>query len=188
MILPVVKYGTPVLRQKGARVETITPTIKKLIADMLETMYAYKGIGLAAQQVGVPVQLTVIDVRGATDRPSSLEVKGQPVEIADLMPLVLINPQITPVGSPVKGPEGCLSFPEIYAEITRPDVVDVKALDAKGHPLEFRCSGLLSRAVQHETDHLHGILFLDRMDKRTKEELRPELEQLQAETKLALKA
>ena len=187
MILPVVKYGTPVLRQKGARVETITPTIKKLIADMLETMYAHKGIGLAAQQVGVPVQLTVIDVRGATDRPSSLEVKGQPAEVADLMPLVLINPQITLVGSPVKGPEGCLSFPEIYAEITRPDVVDVKALDAKGHPLEFRCGGLLSRAVQHETDHLHGILFIDRMDKRTKEELRAELEQLQQETKLTLK-
>ncbi|HWW01409.1 MAG TPA: peptide deformylase [Candidatus Acidoferrum sp.] len=187
MILPVVKYGTPVLRQKGARVETITPMIKKLIADMLETMYAHKGIGLAAQQVGVPVQLTVIDVRGATDRPSSLELKGQPADVGEFMPLVLINPQITPVGAPVTGPEGCLSFPEIYAEITRPEVVDVKALDANGRGLEFRCGGLLSRAVQHETDHLHGILFIDRMDKKTKEELRPELEQLQAETKVALK-
>jgi peptide deformylase len=188
MILPVVKYGTPVLRQKGVRVETVTPTVKKLIADMLETMYTYKGIGLAAQQVGVPVQLTVIDVRGATDRPSSLELEGQPADVGEFMPLVLINPQITPVGNPVTGPEGCLSFPEIYGEITRPDVVDVKALDARGHALEFRCGGLLARAVQHETDHLHGILFIDRMDKRTKEELRPELEQLQSETKLALKA
>ena len=188
MILPVVKYGTPVLRQKGERVETVTATIKKLIADMLETMYANKGIGLAAQQVGVPAQLTVIDVRGVTDRPSSLEMNGRPADVDEFMPLVLLNPHVTPVGKPVAGPEGCLSFPEIYAEITRPDIVDVKALGPDGKEVEFRCGGLLARAVQHETDHLHGILFIDRMDKRTKEELRPEFEQLQLETKAALKA
>jgi peptide deformylase len=187
MILNVVKFGTPVLRQKGSRIEGVTPTIKKLIADMLETMYAHKGIGLAAQQVGIPIQLTVIDVRGVTDRPSSLEIKGQPAEVATLMPLVLINPEITPIGKPVSGPEGCLSFPEIFAEITRPDVVDVKALNAEAELLEFRCAGLLARAVQHETDHLHGILFIDRMEKKVKEELRPELELLQTETKAALK-
>lgn len=187
MVLPVVKYGTPVLRKKGAPVESITPAIKKLIADMFETMYAFKGIGLAAQQVGVPIQLTVLDVRGVTDRPSSLELGGEPADVASLMPLVLINPQVTPVGNPVSGPEGCLSFPEIFADITRPDVVDVMAKDAEGRPLEFRCSGLLCRAVQHELDHLQGILFIDRMDKKTKEELRPELEQLQAETKAAMK-
>ena len=186
MVLPVVKYGTPVLRQKGAQVEKVTPTIKKLIGDMLETMYAFKGIGLAAQQVGVPVQLTVIDVRGATDRPSSMELKGEPCDVAEHMPLVLLNPRITPVGNPIAGPEGCLSFPEVFADITRPDIVDVTALDAEGKPIEFRCGGLLSRAVQHETDHLHGILFIDRMDKKTKEELRAELEQLQAETKAEL--
>ena len=187
MILPVVKFGTPVLRQKGARIESVTPTIKKLIADMFETMYAYKGIGLAAQQVGVPIQLTVIDVRGVTDRPSSLDIKGEPADVAAFMPLVLINPQITAVGPPVPGPEGCLSFPEIFADITRPDVVDVTALDEESQPLEFRCSGLLSRAVQHETDHLHGILFIDRMDKKVKDELRDELDLLQAETKAVLK-
>ena len=187
MILTVVKYGTPVLRKKGARIDTITAAIKKLTADLFETMYAYKGIGLAAQQVGVPVQLTVLDVRGVTDRPSSLELNGQPTDVTNLMPLVLINPQISLVGAPVAGPEGCLSFPEIFAEITRPDVIDVQALDAKGHPLKFRCGGLLARAIQHEVDHLQGILFIDRMDKKTKEELRPELEQLMAETKAALK-
>jgi len=187
MVLPVVKFGTPVLRQKGARIEAITPAIKKLIADMLETMYAHKGVGLAAQQVGLALQLTVIDVRGVTDRPSSLEVAGQPVEVAELMPLILINPEITAVGKPVSGPEGCLSFPEIFADITRPDVVDVKAMNHEGNTIEFRCSGLLARAVQHETDHLHGILFIDRMDKNTKEELRPELDELQAATKESLK-
>jgi len=164
MPINVVKYGTPVLRQKGARIETITPTIKKLAADMLETMYAYKGIGLAAQQVAFAVQLTVIDVRGVTDRPSSLELEGQPADVSAFMPMVLINPEVKPVAQAVAGPEGCLSFPEIYADITRPDVVDVIALSLEGKPLQFRCGGLLARVVQHETDHLHGILFIDRMD------------------------
>jgi peptide deformylase len=185
MPLVVVKYGTRVLRDEGARIDEVTPAIKKLAADMLETMYTYKGIGLAAQQVGLAMQLTVIDVRGVTDRPSSLELNGKPADVDKFMPLVLLNPEITPIGQPATGPEGCLSFPEIYGDITRPDVVDVKALNLEGQTIEFRCGGLLSRAVQHETDHLHGILFIDRMDKKTKEELRPELEQLMAETKAA---
>ncbi len=176
MVLMVVKYGTPVLRQKGARIETITPAIRKLIADMLDTMYSNKGIGLAAQQVGVPLQLTVIDVRGVTDRPSSLEVNGQPADIGESMPLVLLNPRVTPVGKPVAGPEGCLSFPEIFVDIERPEVVDVTALNAEGEAIQFRCGGLLARAVQHEIDHLQGILFINRMPKEVKEELRPELE------------
>jgi peptide deformylase len=188
MILKVVRYGHPVLRKKGAAIESVTPEIKKLIADMFETMYAYKGVGLAAQQVGQAVQLTVIDVRGVTDRPSSLEIKGQPVEVAEFMPLVLINPELTMVGKPVAGPEGCLSFPEVFADITRPQFVDVKALNEKGKPIEFRAGGLLSRAVQHEWDHLHGFLFIDRMEKKVKDELKPDLDALQAETKAELAA
>jgi peptide deformylase len=188
MILKVVKYGDPVLRKKGARIESITPEIKKLVGDMLETMYAYKGVGLAAQQVGVPVQVTVIDVRGVTDRPSSLELDGKPADVAAFMPLVLINPELTLSGGQVAGPEGCLSFPEMYADITRSEFVDVKAMNAAGKRIQFRCGGLLSRAVQHETDHLRGILFIDRMDLETKEELRPELDLLQTETKEELKS
>jgi peptide deformylase len=188
MTLTVVKYGTPILRQKGARIDRITPAIKKLITEMLETMYAHKGIGLAAQQVGLALQLTVIDVRGVTDRPSSLELKGEPADVAEFMPLVLINPEWKPIGKPVAGPEGCLSFPELYADITRPDVVGVKALNQECKPIEFRCGGLLARAIQHEHDHLQGILFIDRMTKERKEELRPQLEELQAATKAALKA
>jgi peptide deformylase len=186
MILEIVKYGHPMLRKKGERIESMTPEIKKLIADMFETMEANHGVGLAAQQVGAAKQLTVIDVRAVTDRPSTLEFDGQPADPAEIMPLVLINPEITPVGEPVKGGEGCLSFPEIFAEISRPGVVDVQALDAKGKPVAFRCGGLLARAVQHEADHLHGILFIDRMDRKTKDELRPELDALQAATKTAL--
>ncbi len=183
MILPIVKYGSPVLRQRGAKIESLTPEIKKLIADMFETMHENHGVGLAAQQVGRAVQLTVIDVREVKDRPSWLEIGGQPADVNDLMPLVLINPEVTPAGQPLKGSEGCLSFPEIYAEITRPETVDVQALDAKGNPFAFRCGGLLARAVQHETDHLNGLLFIDRMEKKVKLELQPELDELQAKTK-----
>jgi peptide deformylase len=186
MILEIVKYGHPVLRKKGERVESITPEIKKLIADMFETMEANHGVGLAAQQVGVAKQLTVIDVREIVDRPSTLELDGKPADVASIMPLVLINPIVTPASEAVPGSEGCLSFPEIFAEISRPATVDVSALDAKGKPISFRCGGLLARAVQHETDHLNGLLFIDRMDKKTKAELQPELDELQAATKKTL--
>jgi len=188
MILKVTQYGNPVLRKKGARIESVTLEIKQLIADMLDTMYAQKGVGLAAQQVGVAVQLTVIDVRGVTDRPSTLELDGKEAEVEDFMPLVLINPDVKPVGTPVAGPEGCLSFPEIFADIERPASVDVTALNEKGKPIQFRCGGLLARAVQHETDHLNGILFIDRMDKKSKKELQDDLDFLQAETKAKLEA
>lgn len=187
MILEVVKYGHPALRQNGARIQAVTSVIRQLAEAMLETMHEEHGIGLAAQQVGEALQLTVLDVRGVTDRPSTLELDGKAADVAAFMPIVLINPEVTPVGSPTTGPEGCLSFPEVFADITRPESVDVRALDKDGKPLAFRCGGLLARAVQHEVDHLNGILFIDRMDKETKEKLRPELEALQAETKAALK-
>jgi peptide deformylase len=122
-------------------------------------------------------------VRDATDRPSTLELDGKPADPDVIMPLVLINPEIKPCGETAKAPEGCLSFPEIFGEIPRPEFVEVKALDAEFKPIEFRAGGLLSRAVQHEVDHLNGILFIDRMDKKTKDELRDELDKMQAETK-----
>jgi peptide deformylase len=187
MILKIIKYGNPVLRKKGARIETITPEIKTLIADMFETMYAAKGVGLAAQQVGHALQLTVLDVHGITDRPSSLERDGKPTDVDAFMPLTLINPEIKPFGEKVAGPEGCLSFPETFADILRPSMAEVRALNEKGEPIEFRCGGLLSRAVQHEVDHLNGLLFIDRMSREDKEELKPQLEELQAATKADLK-
>ncbi len=187
MILEVLKYGHPILRRKGDRLESITPKIRQLIADMLETMYAAKGIGLAAQQVGQAVQVMVIDLRGVTDRPSTMEVKGKAADVAAHMPLVLINPELTPAGSALTGPEGCLSFPEMYADISRAESVNVVALSERGERIEFRCSGLLARVVQHETDHLHGILFIDRMTREVKESLKPQLDELQAATKAALK-
>ena len=186
MVLDVIKYGHPVLRERGARIKAITPELSRLIADMFETMYAAKGIGLAAQQIGVALQLTVIDVRGVTERPSTLELNGQPADVDAFMPLVLINPKIMPLGEKVAGPEGCLSFPEIYADITRPEQVDVKALNAQGEPITFRAGGLLSRAVQHEVDHLNGVLFIDRMTAEDKAELRGDIDDLHTATKKAL--
>lgn len=188
MILEVVKYGHPALRKKGELIEAVTPEIKQLVEAMFATMHAHKGVGLAAQQVARALQLTVIDVRAVTDRPSTIEVKGELREVKDFMPMVLINPEIKLVGEQTKGGEGCLSFPEIYAEISRAESVDVKALNEKGKTVEFRCGGLLARAIQHETDHLNGILFIDRMSRQDKDELKPELDDLQAETKAALQA
>jgi peptide deformylase len=187
MVLPILKYGHPALRQKGARVEKITPPIKQLIADLLETMYAAAGVGLAAQQVGHALQLTVIDVRGIKDRPSALEINGKPADVDGFMPLVLLNPSITPVASPVVGPEGCLSFPELYAEIARPESVHVVGMNEKGERIEFRCGGLFARAVQHEADHLQGILFIDRMSHEIKKELKPQLDLLQEASRRELK-
>ena len=186
MVLPVVMYGHPALRQKGTRIDAISPMITELIDNMLETMHAYHGVGLAAQQVGQALQLTVIDVSEVTDRPSWAEQDGVPLPLKALSPLVLINPKVTPVGPIESGPEGCLSFPEMFAEITRPGVVDVEALNAWGEPVRFRCGGLLARAVQHEVDHLNGILFIDRMSATAKSELQPELDALQAVTRALL--
>jgi peptide deformylase len=187
MILEVVKYGHPALRQKGARIEKITPEMQTLIADMFDTMYSAKGVGLAAQQVGRALQLTVVDVRGATERPSTLELDGKEADVLAFMPLVLINPVVKGLGDPVAGSEGCLSFPEIFAEIERPPQAEVRATNQKGEEILFRCGGLLARAIQHELDHLNGILFIDRMARADKAELKPELEKLQADTKAALK-
>ncbi|HEU0008552.1 MAG TPA: peptide deformylase [Verrucomicrobiae bacterium] len=186
MILPILKYGHPMLRQKGARIERITPEVMKLIDDMLETMRAAAGIGLAAQQVGRALQLTVLDLRGVIDRPSTLERDGQPTDVDAAMPLVLINPHVTPAGPPVPGPEGCLSFPEIFEEIARPEAVEVTALNRDGQSFSFKAGGLLARAVQHEADHLNGILFIDRMASKDKQALKPTLDELQAATKAAL--
>ena len=186
--LEVVKYGHPVLRQKGARIEKITPAIQALAAAMLETMHANKGIGLAAQQIGQALQLTVMDLRGVTDRPSTLKLEGKEADIAAIMPLVLINPAVTPTGESLTAPEGCLSFPEIYGDIERPSLAEVRAINEKGQTIQFSCGGLLARVIQHENDHLNGILFIDRMKRATKDELKPKLEELQAATKAALKS
>ena len=182
MILEIVKYGHPALRTKGALVKEVNPTIRKLAVDMLETMVAAHGVGLAAQQVGVPIKLTVIDVAGIEDRPSTMSIGGRPVSVDAHMPLVLLNPELTPGKVKESGNEGCLSFPEISAEIVRARSVKAKAHQLDGTTIEFEATGLLARALQHEVDHLHGILFIDRMNSASKASLAGKLKRLKSET------
>jgi peptide deformylase len=187
MQLPIVNYGAPILRRKGARIREITPEIRELIANMLETMRDAAGVGLAAQQVGHALQLTVLDVRGIKDRPSTLHIDDQEVDPAQYMPMVLINPLVSPIGPTTIGAEGCLSFPDIYADIPRPESAEVRATNQHGEPIHFRCGGLLARAIQHEHDHLHGILFIDRMPREVKAPLQAELDALHAATRFLMR-
>jgi peptide deformylase len=178
MIREIVLYGDPVLRIKGKRITKIDDSIRELAADMLETMYDANGVGLAAQQIGVALQLTVIDVSDAESRPSQMWIDGKEVDPKGHMPLVLVNPELDLDAEREIGTEGCLSFPEITAEISRSAKVRVKAEDLEGNPLGFVAAGLLARAAQHETDHLNGILFIDRMSSASKVSLAGRLKRM----------
>ena len=180
---PIVKYGDPVLRAKGRRIEKVDESIRALALDMLETMHAANGVGLAAQQIGEALQLTVLDVSEVDDRPSTLKLNGKEADPVTAMPLILLNPELhLGESEAVFGTEGCLSFPEITAEIERAETVVVKAETLDGEPIEVEASGLLARALQHEIDHLQGILFIDRMSSVTKASLGSRLKRLQKET------
>jgi len=182
MNLPIAKYGDPVLRLKGRRVEKMDDRIRELAANMLETMHAANGVGLAAQQVGEALQLTVLDVLQTEDRPSTLRLNGREIELLAAMPLVLVNPKIALDHETDIGTEGCLSFPEITAEIERSVAVNVQAETLEGKPIEIEATGLLARALQHEVDHLNGILFIDRMSSVAKASLQSRLKRLRKET------
>jgi peptide deformylase len=148
MILTIVKYPEPVLSQPGEPVNEFNAELRKLVADMFETMYASQGIGLAAPQVGVSKRVTVID----------LSMGKKPED-----KLVLINPEIISSDGRLYEEEGCLSFPEIREKIVRAANVRIRAQDVNGKWFEMDGEELLSRAFQHEIDHLDGILFITRM-------------------------
>jgi peptide deformylase len=183
MRLAVRKYGDPILRAKGKRVEAVEDHIRALAANMLETMHAANGIGLAAQQVGHAIQLTVLDVSQVEDRPSTMTLNGERVvDLATAMPLVLLNPVLRLGEATELGSEGCLSFPEISADIERSISVEMEADTLDGEALRIEASGLLARALQHEVDHLNGILFIDRMSSAAKASHGSRLKRLQKET------
>jgi len=186
MVLPIVKYGTPVLRQKGAPIASRTDQIDQLIADMFETMYANKGIGLAAQQVGHAIQLCVVDLRGADAR-FTWELDGAKPPLELIMPMTLANPVITAVpGTEVtRYEEGCLSFPGIRGDVLRPDAIRVSFQDERGTPHQLACDGLFARCIQHEADHLNGVLFIERMEKKVRTGIDDAVKALAKETKAA---
>jgi peptide deformylase len=187
MILPILEYGDPILRAKGKPIENIEDRIRELAANMIETMHAANGVGLAAQQVGESLQLTVLDVSLVEDRPSTLKVDGKEVDPKTAMPLVLINPEIELQGATQTGVEGCLSFPEITGDIERATSVIVRAQTLDSSIIEIEATGFLARAIQHEGDHLNGILFIDRMNSAAKAALSSRLKRLQKETRRGIK-
>jgi peptide deformylase len=187
MILPILEYGDAILRAKGKPVETIDHRIRELAANMVETMHAANGVGLAAQQVGEALQLTVLDVSLVEDRSSTLKLDGKDIDPKSTMPLVLINPEIELRGETEVGIEGCLSFPEITGDIERAKSVIVRAQTLEGGTIEIEASGFLARAIQHEGDHLNGILFIDRMNSAAKAVLSSRLKRLQKETKRGIR-
>jgi peptide deformylase len=181
VVLDIVKYGHTALREKGVRIKQITPELRQLAADMIETMYAADGVGLAAQQVGRPLLLTVIDI-STSEQPGQMLVNGHLQDVKTRMPLVLVNPQLSHAEGEQIGPEGCLSIPEVNADIRRAAKIHVRAQTLEGAEITFDCTGLLARAAQHEMDHLNGILFTDRMDAATRASLAGKLKKLQKET------
>ena len=187
MNLSIVQYGDPVLRSKGARIEKIDDRIRELAQNMIETMHEANGVGLAAQQIGEPLQLAVLDVSQVEDRPSIMKLNGQDVDPAGAMPLVLINPEVALGNETDTGTEGCLSFPEVTGEISRSKSIVVRGQDLEGNAIEIETTGFLARAIQHEVDHLNGILFIDRMSSAAKMGLSSRLKRLQKETQRGLK-
>jgi peptide deformylase len=187
MILPILEYGDPILRAKGKPIDNIDDRIRELAANMIETMRATNGVGLAGQQVGEALQLTVLDVSLVEDRPSTLKVDGKDVDPKAAMPLVLINPDIELHGATETGVEGCLSFPEITGDIERAKSVIVRAQTLEGNTIEIEATGFLARAIQHEGDHLNGILFIDRMNSAAKAALSSRLKRLQRETRRGIR-
>ena len=143
------KLGDEVLREPARRIGKVDDAVRKLATDMLVSMYAAKGIGLAAPQIGVNQQLLVIDLE--LDDPSS-------------PPLVLINPEITSVGGGLcTYEEGCLSIPGVYLDVVRPTAIELSFRDEMGRPRKMKADGLMARCIQHEMDHLNGVLFVDRV-------------------------
>ncbi len=183
MKLPILQYGDPILRAKGKRIEKIDERIRELTQNMIETMHAANGVGLAAQQVGEALQLTVLDVSQVEDRPSTMKVNAEDVDPKAAMPLVLINPELQLTGETELATEACLSFPEITGGIERAKSVIARARTLDGSEIEIEASGLLGRAIQHEVDHLNGILFIDRMNSATKAALSSRLKRMQKETR-----
>ena len=148
MIRPILKYGDQVLHEVARPVEAVTPDIASVIADMIDTMYAAPGIGLAATQIGIPLRIFVVDITLGRD-PSGL--------------IVMVNPEFVSREGMQLEEEGCLSIPGFNATVVRPERATVKGLDREGMEQQHESTGLLARAFQHEMDHLDGTLFVDRL-------------------------
>ena len=188
MSLRIVHYNEPVLRKKGEKVTKFDDALRLLAADMITAMHDAAGIGLAAQQVGRALQLCVVDLREAdADFEWLLDRARLPLDL--FMPMIMVNPVISAAkGTPEEiFEEGCLSFPEIRGDVKRPEAITVKFKDERGGVHTLACDGLLARCIQHEADHLNGVLFIDRMTKKTFAKIDAEVKALVKETQEAAK-
>ena len=178
MIRETVQSAHPVLPQRCRPVTEVTEEITTLVADMLDTMVDANGVGLAAPQVGVDLRLAVIDVSHDPECISFLKVNGEDAELDSIMPLVFINPELAFGQAKEFGMEGCLSIRGIRAEVRRPESVKATLPQLDGTVLEIETDGLLARALQHEIDHLNGVLFVDRLPPVAKVSMRNRLKRL----------
>lgn len=190
MALRVTQFGEPILRETGAPVKDFDARLKELADAMLETMYEAEGIGLAAQQVGLALQLCVVDLRP----PEGVNVQfdyrfdGKTLPLDFIMPLALANPTIEITDpAPEVYEEGCLSFPAINGRVTRPAGVRCSFQDLTGEPHVLEANGLLGRCILHEVDHLNGTLFIDRMEKNDLHKNATRIKQLKRATRDFLK-
>lgn len=181
MIREIVQYGHPVLRQRCQPVTEVTEEIIQLVADMLDTMVDANGVGLAAPQVGVDLRLAVIDVSHDPECISFLKVNGEDADLMSIMPLVFINPELEFGQEKEFGMEGCLSIRGIRAEVRRPEEVKATLPQLDGSVLVVETDGLLARALQHEIDHLNGVLFVDRLPAVAKVSMKNRLKKLLGE-------
>ena len=189
MSLPIVHYNAPILRKKGEKVAVFDAALAKLAYTMIDSMRAAEGIGLAAQQIGRALQLCVVDLRPA-EAEFNWELDGAKPPLDLFMPMVVANPKIKAIAGTDEliYEEGCLSFPKIRGDVVRPDAITVHFQDERGVPHTLRGDGLLSRCIQHEADHLNGVLFIDRMDKKARAAVDEAVKALAKETRAAAKS
>ena len=185
MVLKIVHYNDSVLRTKGAPVTSFDADLALLARDMVETMHAAAGIGLAAQQIGRAIQFCVVDL-ARTDRDFDWELDGGKPPLDLIMPMTIANPKIEILeGDDTIYEEGCLSFPGINGDVVRPDEIRVTYQDVAGTPHTLICNGLFSRCIMHEADHLNGVLFIDRMAKRVRQSIDKQIKDLAKQTREA---
>ena len=178
MVLEITQYGNPVLRKKCSKIEEVDESIRKLAEDMIETMVDAHGVGLAAPQIGKDIRMAVVDVSHDPECISFLKVNGADAKMEDVMPLVFINPELELDGPRETDTEGCLSIHDIQAKVRRPSIVKATLPQLDGSVIELESDGLLARALQHEVDHLNGILFVDRISPASKLSVKRKLKRL----------
>lgn len=164
MDLSIVHYPHPTLRVRSKPIRRVDQELRNIAAQMLELMYEFNGVGLAANQVDLPLRMFVVNPTG---------------ERGDGEELVLLNPELQMPKGNETGQEGCLSMPELYGQVKRPKSIRLSAYDLKGNAIERTCDGFLARVLQHENDHLDGVLFFDRMSEEGKRDLDDQLQELE---------